>query len=429
MELDFFEYLELVRQGKGRECANKLLDLLSSRPDDAETQFLVVLIGDLLSARPAYGGPDFDESLWGAHRTADDFERIGRGLRAVGFEKLASLAFRAAATKDKNDAQRPHSWGDAPFNGQKSRVLFFQELMKHVKFDAIVETGTFRASTTLFFNDVSGLDVYSCELSDRYFEFALERVAGREGIHLFRKDSREFLLELSRDENLKRKAIFFYLDAHWNADLPLADELKIIFQNFETPLIMIDDFEVPARPEFEFDDYGENAILSLDVLEPIMDPKTVLYYPNWSSETESGPKRGFVILADRTAVPSLEPLSDFLLKLDGFHAALLQMKHYRKLSRLAQAESAERVRVHAQHLEETAAVGAKREADIVSQNMEIERLRSELARASQALSILAAQRRLTRASQALALFAEKKRSVGSKLNTILQKFGMKRRNS
>jgi hypothetical protein len=60
----------------------------------------------------------------------------------------------------------------------------------------------------------------------------------------------------------RESPIFFYLDAHWSEDLPLADETEFIIRNLNTFTIMIDDFEVPRDSGFAYNDYGPGKHLS-----------------------------------------------------------------------------------------------------------------------------------------------------------------------
>lgn len=63
------------------------------------------------------------------------------------------------------------SWG-GPFNGQKFRQRMFLELVQRIGFSAIVETGTFRGTTTDHLYRSSQLPVYTVELNARYYGYA-----------------------------------------------------------------------------------------------------------------------------------------------------------------------------------------------------------------------------------------------------------------
>jgi hypothetical protein len=332
MDVDFAECLLLYRSGNVSDCIAGLLNVLAARPDDADARFLLALIGD--PAAPA-GATDglFDALMRPERRTGDDYDRLGQGLRAAGLEKLAEVAFRTAAALDRVDPHRPHAWGDTPFNGQARRADLFKRLVRLLDIEAVVETGTFRGTTTLFMHEASGVDVYSCELSDRYFEYAVARIGSAGGIHLYRQDSREFLARLGEDGGLTEKTVFFYLDAHWNAEFPLVEELRIICRHFARPIIMIDDFEVPDRADYDFDDYGEDAVLSIDILDPVLTEDMSLFYPNWVPDDAASSNRGFVILARGDIARRVATLTGYVGEFDRFHAVMRQMRRYRRTLR------------------------------------------------------------------------------------------------
>ena len=330
MDSDFAACLRLLRTGDAAECYRRLTAVLAEQPDDLDARFLLALIA--LPSDSRENALDLADPLAAtSRRTGDDYERVADGLRAAGLEKLAASVFKIAANIDKHDLDRPHPWGDRPFNGDARREDMFRRLVKAVEIGTVVETGTFRGSTTVFLRQASGVDVYSCELNDRAFEYAADRLAGLPEIHLFRMDSRAFLAELGNDEAIRHKTVFFYLDAHWNADLPLVEELRLILSRFDAPVVMIDDFEVAHRTDYEFDYYGENAVLSVDLLAPVLREDMVLLYPNWPADPTVGSRRGFVILTNRRLADAIGGQLDDFLRFDRFEAALRQMRRYRAL--------------------------------------------------------------------------------------------------
>jgi hypothetical protein len=94
------------------------------------------------------------------------------------------------------------------------------------------------------------------------------------------------------------KRLFFYLDAHWYADLPLEGELDIIATDWKHFVIMIDDFEVPGDEGYGYDSYGANQTLTFDRFSVVFRKhQLVPFSPCLSSEEETGIKRGCVVLA------------------------------------------------------------------------------------------------------------------------------------
>jgi hypothetical protein len=200
-------------------------------------------------------------------------------------------------------------WG-GPFNGQCFRQLMYLDLALACNFEAIVETGTFRGSTTRFLAQNSGgAPVYSCEYGPLHFEFAKWRLRGDQNLFLFNLDSRNFI----RDLKISRQAkTFFYLDAHWGADLPLREELNLIIQKFDNFVVMIDDFEVPNDPEYKFDDYGPGKRLSLRDFPLHQDNGIACYFPARPSCQESGLRRGAIVLASLGLKGKLDAISSLI---------------------------------------------------------------------------------------------------------------------
>jgi hypothetical protein len=118
-------------------------------------------------------------------------------------------------------------------------------------------------------------------------------------------DSRRFLANLPL---LRDTRTFFYLDAHWHKDLPLRDETEFIMRNFDSFVIMIDDFEVPGDPGYTFDDYGPGKRLSLSDFPFHNDNRIFSYRPARPSSRESGIRRGCIILVSSDLKPQVDSL-------------------------------------------------------------------------------------------------------------------------
>jgi hypothetical protein len=190
-----------------------------------------------------------------------------------------------------------------PFNGQLKRQEIIRELLGAINFDEIVETGSFRGTTTRFLSDTSGLPVHSAEIAERFYRYAATKCRGLPGIRLYCADSRKMLHMLSKRPG--NPALFFYLDAHWQEDVPRYQELEIIEARWSRAVVMIDDFRVPGDPGYQFTSY-HGTPLDVNYLPRL--PGWEAFYPKSGSADETGAKRGCVVLAS----PELAPVVDAL---------------------------------------------------------------------------------------------------------------------
>ena len=189
------------------------------------------------------------------------------------------------------------AWGGA-MNGQRYRCLLVAELIDKLSPVAIVETGTYLGMTTEWLASFQ-LPIYSCEAIAHNFGFARERLNMASNVHLLHADSRRALATFL-DGPLKSctdKPILAYLDAHWYDDLPLEDEVRLIFAHCPRAVVLIDDFKVPDDPGYTFDDYGEGKVLDVSYLAAAMRQHALtIRYPATASSLETGAKRGCAVL-------------------------------------------------------------------------------------------------------------------------------------
>jgi predicted O-methyltransferase YrrM len=195
---------------------------------------------------------------------------------------------------------RGNAWG-GPFNGQERRREIFLALLGSLKPTSIIETGTYFGTTTELFA-ASGLPVFTVEGDARSYGYAKARLRRLKNVLTIHGDSRFTL----RDILPEGKALptagfpFVYLDAHWNDDLPLADELDIVFALRPDALVMVDDFEVPDDPKYTFDDYGPGKALTADYIQAAVKKYDLAaFYPVAPGLEETGERRGCVVLAKR----------------------------------------------------------------------------------------------------------------------------------
>jgi hypothetical protein len=206
-----------------------------------------------------------------------------------------------------------------PLNGQRERQRIVLDLLGALPLRAIVETGTFRGSTTEFLATQSGLPLYTGEAVPRFYHYSRLRLRRFAHVRVVLGDSRALLARLADDPLFPKDDVFFYLDAHWYEDLPLRAEVELIARFWRGAVIMIDDFEVPGDAEYGFDDFGPGKRLCLDHLPPLATIGMEAYFPSAPARTESGARRGCVVLADRAAaarvaaLPSLRGLQSSCL--------------------------------------------------------------------------------------------------------------------
>jgi len=190
-----------------------------------------------------------------------------------------------------------------PFNGQPARQELFREIISRLQPKAIVETGTHRGTTTEFMAR-TGLAVHTIELDPRRYGFARARFRFNRQVNVLHADSRAALEKLF-DSRLRHQAgstIFFYLDAHWNDDLPLAEEIEIIFHRCPAAIVMIDDFEVPFDLGYQYDDYGPGRKLNAEYVDATVSTHRLqAFYPSTPAAEEGGQRRGCVVLAKAPA--------------------------------------------------------------------------------------------------------------------------------
>jgi len=136
--------------------------------------------------------------------------------------------------------------------------LFISMLKAALPLHTFVETGTYEGESVQralsFFQQI-----YTVELSQEYYERAVQRFKGQEKVHVYHDDSAHFLEELR--PLLEKTQVLFWLDAHWcaadesagdNSQCPVLEELGAIARLGPQSAILIDDARLflcpPPRP-------------------------------------------------------------------------------------------------------------------------------------------------------------------------------------
>ena len=192
-----------------------------------------------------------------------------------------------------------NSWG-GPLNGQVGRQAIFLDLLHRVAPVAVIETGTFRGNTTEWLARNFSGPIVTCEKERIYFLQAQARLSRFPNVALMQEDSRSCLSKVlsSYKENSRT---LIYLDAHWERDLPLREELQIIFSCQPKAVVVIDDFRVPDDVGYGWDDYGPGKSLEIDYLKGVVPDGTQIFFPRLRSGEETGAVRGACIIATESA--------------------------------------------------------------------------------------------------------------------------------
>ena len=192
-------------------------------------------------------------------------------------------------------------WG-GPFNGQTRRLEGVEELFALCNFDLVVETGTFRGITTEFLAKTFQKKICSCEINNAFYLYSRKRLKGIDNISLERASSVDFLRALAGSGHFVRSSVFFYLDAHWLENLPLKEELEIIFDSAQNSVVLVDDFQIPDDPGYQYDNYGSGKALTLDYLSSLLPRRFFLFFPECPSNQETGAKRGCIVVTTSEAL-------------------------------------------------------------------------------------------------------------------------------
>jgi hypothetical protein len=179
-------------------------------------------------------------------------------------------------------------------NGQTARLEATRQILFRCGIRQIVETGTFRGTTTEWLAGF-GMPVITIEAYDRSYYFSKRRLRDRKNVRTELGDSVAVLKRLVDDIDTSVPT-FFYLDAHWKDYLPLHDEMALILPHFAAPVILIDDFEVPGQAGYEYDNYGPGKALTTEYLKECLTPGMSVFYPSTPAEQETGSRRGWVVV-------------------------------------------------------------------------------------------------------------------------------------
>jgi len=197
-------------------------------------------------------------------------------------------------------------WFAQPLNSQHLRLEFFLRLLRIVKPQILIETGTYLGSSTILFSRFVNI-VYTIESEQKYFHLSQKRfldlkLTNVNGIQGSSESSLDLILsKISPNSN---QILVAYLDAHWNEHIPTTQELNRLMEWGGPFLALIDDFKVEDDLGYNFDKY-ESLTVDKSLIPKSKD--LFLYYPNIPSNLESGARRGLGIVLNNKAKKMIDP--------------------------------------------------------------------------------------------------------------------------
>ncbi len=227
-------------------------------------------------------------------QVADTYAELADRLLSAGLRDAAHIGFQAAAELDLQDSVLQASWG-GPFNGQENRRRIILDLLARTRPSCVIETGTYRATSTVFLAEHFNGPIHTCEISPRFFLQSRKKLQPFPQVRIEESDSRSFLRRTLADAAGTGPA-FIYLDAHWQDDLPLKEEVEIILASGIPAVIMVDDFAVPFDSGYAYDDYGPGKTLNIGLLLFLLDSPVRLFFPSLPAAEETGARRGCCVL-------------------------------------------------------------------------------------------------------------------------------------
>jgi predicted O-methyltransferase YrrM len=253
---------------------------------------------------PTSFGLDAEADLFTA--VAEGFHDLARSLDGAGLTVVGLRLHEAASMLDLGLRQR--GWWTNGFNGQEGRGRLFRRILDTLRPAALIETGTFRGSTTAIMAQQFGGPIFTCEVDPRWFLTSKATLERFPQVDVRNLDSRGFLRTIVPE--MAGDPLFYYLDAHWHDDLPLPEEIEFVLSRGRPAVIVIDDFAVPWDAGYAFDDYGPGKALTIDLLARLENRGAGLFFPTLPAEQETGARRGCAVIATACVVAAIDELPE-----------------------------------------------------------------------------------------------------------------------
>lgn len=185
------------------------------------------------------------------------------------------------------------------FHGDKFLIQLVDSLMPQIY--SFIETGSNVGTTALYIaKTYPDIMIYSCEVDELAFQELQRNLSGFANAEVYCQKSPEFLYLLNDTHKHNRdRRNLFWLDAHgYGFRWPLRDEVAFITENFQSAVLIIDDFEVPGKPEFNFMKNGDQLCNFRYIKNALAKEKQYwVIYPNYTEHTSPHhPLVGYVVI-------------------------------------------------------------------------------------------------------------------------------------
>jgi hypothetical protein len=177
-----------------------------------------------------------------------------------------------------------------------------RQLVAEQNIRTVVETGSWRGYTTRRFAEFVN-EVFTIESESMVRRLAALTLSGCSNVEIIAGDSARELPRLihalvNSIVALHRRPMLYYLDAHWENDWPILQEIDAIARLDDRCCIIIHDCKVPNCPGLGFDSYNGQE-LTFEFVRPILDRLRFRWRHYFNDDSAQGHRRGalFVVPA------------------------------------------------------------------------------------------------------------------------------------
>ena len=174
------------------------------------------------------------------------------------------------------------------FHGDKYLISYIDKLIDLV--ENFIETGA-NVGTTLSYvaRTYPELTLYSCEPTSQSFNQVQKHLQDiNVSAYFYNMRSPDFIYYIHQEfPNLRYQNNLYWLDAHGHGyKWPLDRELEFITQTHDTAIIIVDDSEVPDRPQFVYASYDDKECNRAYIQQALtLDRQYMFVYPTYTEHT------------------------------------------------------------------------------------------------------------------------------------------------